>query len=93
MQSAIWWYNASLANPLAAEPLDGGARVPALPNTIVSTHAPTGTAVGLVAGILGGLAATSGMDSSETVQGLSITIAFTALGALVGHHVGKAIPR
>lgn len=93
MQSAIWWYNASLVPQVedAALPIEG--RLPSRPIAIPSNHARTGTALGSVAGALSGLAATSGMDSSQTAAGLSITLALTAVGALIGHHVGKAIER
>jgi len=83
MQSAIWWYNASLVNPLGDGPTGFGTRaLPSPPVALASNHARAGTALGSVAGIVGGLAATSGLDSSRTREGLSITHAFTAVGAL-----------
>jgi hypothetical protein len=93
MQSAIWWYNASLVPEAADTALPIEMRSPSRPVAIPGNHARTGTALGSVAGALGGLAATSGMDSSQTGEGLSITLALTAVGALIGHHVGKAIGR
>jgi hypothetical protein len=88
MQSAVWWYNAALDNALTAD-----AGRPAPPMAMPGTHARAGAALGSVVGAVGGLAATSGLDHTQTAEGLSITLAFTALGALIGHHIGKAIER
>ena len=93
MQSAIWWYNASLVGAPGANAPGPPSATPTKPVPLVGTHSRSVTALGLVAGALGGLAATSGMDSSQTTAGLSITLGLAAVGALIGHHVGRAIPR
>lgn len=63
------------------------------PIAIPGNHARAGTVLGSLAGAVGGLAATAGMDSSQTTEGLSITLALTAVGGLIGHEVGEAIDR
>lgn len=93
MQSAIWWYNASLVPRPGDGALSGERQVPSRPIPMAQDHARAGTVIGAVAGIAGGLAATSGMDHHQTAEGLSITLGLTAVGALIGHHIGKAIGR
>ena len=88
MNSAVWWYNASLSSPAAG---DGQRLSPPVP--IRGTHARAGTALGSLVGVVGGLAATSGLDHTQTAEGVSITLAIAALGGLIGHQIGERIER
>lgn len=90
MGSAIWWYNCTLAD---ASDRPGSGISPPAPLVPFEHRGRAGLALGSVAGLSVGLAVSSRHDSSETVEGLTETIAFTAVGAFLGQLIGKGISR
>lgn len=88
-ESAIWWYNRSLAE-------DPGVRVPETRvrmelQTIPEDRRNEGTFLGILGGAAVGLSTSARHD--EFATGLGETLAFTGLGALLGRQIGKQIRR
>lgn len=86
VQSAIWWYNESLAG------MAPGRSIPApvhQPQHRGRAGAVLGTAVGIAAGLL----VSSRHASDETAQGIAETAAFGAAGGFIGWRIGLQVTR
>jgi hypothetical protein len=93
MNSAIWWYNASLVNSPGSAPIGAGAQSGIAPIRAFQHRGRAGTVLGSLAGLGAGLAVSSRDSSIDWPQGLAETLAFTGAGALIGTLIGRSVTR
>jgi len=93
MNSAIWWYNASLVPSPGSAPIGAGAQSRIAPIRAIQHRGRAGTVLGSLAGLGAGLAVSSRDSSIDWPQGLAETLAFTGAGALIGTLIGRSVTR